>query len=307
MRTLALLVAGMTAWTGLRAAESSAQARALLAPKVIEAALDAGSPWRAPEKEAVERLVAELKRDLAGGGFLISPIGPWVVATDLEAEDAQLFLDSTIQVYAAGLQRQLFKTFRAKPVKVYLFKDAESYTDWNLRLFKERPGTPYGYYSRKHNAMVMNIGTGGGTLLHEMVHAMAEADWPDLPAWLNEGLGSLYEASQKVPSGRIMGVTNWRLRGLLRDLEDGKQTKLAELLKMDAASFYGARSGANYATARYLMQYLQQQAQLEAFYARLRDGQDPDAAASLRAVFENKFTLDELEAKLFAWVKTLRL
>jgi len=62
-------------------------------------------------------------------------------------------------------------------------------------LLGEHPTTPYGYYSRNKKALVMNIGTGGGTLLHEMVHAMAEADFEDIPSWLNEGLGSLYEAS----------------------------------------------------------------------------------------------------------------
>ena len=44
-----------------------------------------------------------------------------------------------------------------------------------------------------------------------MVHAMAESDYPDIPAWLNEGLGSLYEACSWNKEGRAIGVTNWRL------------------------------------------------------------------------------------------------
>ena len=41
---------------------------------------------------------------------------------------------------------------------------------------------------------IMNIATGGGTLVHEIVHPYVEANFPGCPAWFNEGLGSLYEA-----------------------------------------------------------------------------------------------------------------
>jgi len=155
--------------------------------------------------------------------------------------------------------------------------------------------------------MVMNIGTGGGTLLHEMVHAMAEADWPRIPAWLNEGLGSLFEAADRDGSGRAIGITNWRLPGLQQALLAGKAPRLDELLRMTDAQFYDeARSGVNYAAVRYLMQYLQQQRKLESFYARVRDGNDADAVASLLAVFDNKLTLDQIEQSWREWVKQLR-
>ena len=35
----------------------------------------------------------------------------------------------------------------------------------------------------------MNISTGGGTLVHEIVHPFIEANFPACPPWLNEGLG----------------------------------------------------------------------------------------------------------------------
>ena len=41
----------------------------------------------------------------------------------------------------------------------------------------------------------MNIATGGGTLVHEIVHPFVEANFPGCPTWFNEGLGSLYEQS----------------------------------------------------------------------------------------------------------------
>jgi hypothetical protein len=264
-------------------------------------------PWPVPDAKKVEALEKELKDQLPKDDFVVLTVGPWVIGTDLSEAEAKRFAASTIAVYAARIQKQLFtKSPRSEPVKVYLFKDSDSYTVWNVKLFKERPSTPYGYYSRARRALVMNIGTGGGTLLHEMAHAMAEADFEKIPAWLNEGLGSLFEASMD-KNGKVVGFTNWRLTGLQRDLEKGTATKLKDLVSLSDTEFYGERSGSNYAASRYLMQYLQDNGKLEAFYERVRDGKDETPAASLCKVFDGKKTVDQIEADCFAWVKTLRL
>ena len=119
--------------------------------------------------------------------------------------------------------------------------------------------------------------------------------WPrptflKFPAWLNEGLGSLFEASDRADDDKVIGITNWRLEGLQRDLKQNTATKFGDLLGMEDGVFYGERSGANYAASRYLMQWLQEQGKLESFYTRIRDKKDKDAAASLLAVFDNKKT-----------------
>ena len=263
------------------------------------------SPWPEPDPKAVAKLKEELRAQL-DATFQIIQVGPWVVATDLSAAEAPRFTKYTMASYAAAIQRQLFTAHpRSEPVKVYLFGDKGSYEAWNQKLFGEKPDTPYGYFSRQRNAMVMNIGTGGGTLLHEMVHAMAEPDFPEIPAWLNEGLGSLFEqASQR--GRKVIGITNWRLAGLQESLNKGTATKVKDLLAMSDAVFYGARSGQNYAAARYLMQYLQEQGKLEEFYTRIRDKQDADALTTLRAVCGNKQTVEQIEQAVYAWVKTLR-
>ena len=263
-------------------------------------------PWPEPDAAAVEKLTAELREQLPAETFSITRVGPWIVATDLSKDRVPRYANDTIAKYAGDIQRQLFtKTPRSEPVKVMLFKDRLSYEMWNKKLFNEKPSTPYGYYSRQRKALVMNIGTGGGTLLHEMVHAMAEADFPEIPAWLNEGLGSLFEASDRADNGRVIGVTNWRLEGLQRDLKQNTATKFSDLLGMEDNIFYGQRSGANYAASRYLMQWLQEQGKLETFYTRIRDKKDASAANSLLAVFDNKKTVEEVQNACYAWVKTL--
>ena len=263
-------------------------------------------PWPEPKAAAVKELHDELLAELPRDQFHIVRIGPWLVATDMDKRNLQGFLDSTIKFYAARIQRQLFDKPLGEPVKVYLFKNRASYEKWTMKLFGEKPTTPYGWFSRRHRGMYMNIATGGGTLLHEMTHAMTEADWPGIPAWMNEGLGSLFEASSRTREGRVIGITNWRLAGLQKELKAGTAPKFSDLLKMDDNQFYGAASGDNYASARYLMQYLQSKGQLETFYKRVRDKKDKDAFASLRHVFGNKLTVDQIEKACYDWVKTLR-
>ena len=49
----------------------------------------------------------------------------------------------------------------------------------------------------------MNISTGGGTLVHEIVHPFIQSNFPNCPSWFNEGLGSLYEQCRE-RNGKIV-------------------------------------------------------------------------------------------------------
>jgi len=261
-------------------------------------------PWPAPVTSEVEQLVAELKKDLPE--YSIHKVGPWVIATNLSDAKSTRFLEGTIATYAAQIQRQIFKKFpRKTPVKVLLFKDRLSYESGCKKLFGQVPDTPYGFYSRQYNSMAMNIATGGGTLLHEMVHAMAESDFPRIPAWLNEGIGSLFEASDMREDGSIVGIKNWRMGELLPAINSKSATPLSELLAMSDERFYGDRSSLNYAVARYFMQYLQEHGKLEGFYARFRDCPEETATKSLLGMYGNAKTVEEIETEYHAWVKQL--
>jgi tetratricopeptide (TPR) repeat protein len=68
-----------------------------------------------------------------------------------------------------------------------------------------------GYYNPGDNLIMATGGAAGyGTLLHEMIHALMAADFPEAPAWLNEGLASLYERSYW-SSSRLNALPNWRM------------------------------------------------------------------------------------------------
>lgn len=182
---------------------------------------------------------------------------------------------STVRWAADQLERDFFAKRPGRILDVYLFDDAASYERGVLALTGERPTTPYGFYSRANNGLFMNIATGGGTLVHELVHPYVEADFTDAPAWLNEGLGSLFEQSAD-KGGHIVGLTNWRLSGLQERIGEGGLPTFEQLARLDDNAFYGAGSGTHYAMARYLMYYLQEQGKLVAFYKQFRAARDRD-------------------------------
>ena len=163
------------------------------------------------------------------------------------------------------LKRDYFTKDPLEILDVWLFKDSESYQKHRNALFGPGPDTPYGYYSAQHKALVMNISTGGGTLVHEIVHPFVEANFPDCPAWFNEGLGSLYEQSGE-RDGHIIGYTNWRLPGLQRAIREGRVRPFRELTALNATDFYTKETGTNYAQARYLCYYQQERGLLTRFY-----------------------------------------
>src|SRR5204863_118348 len=128
---------------------------------------------------------------------------------------------NTIAWASSRLKQEFFSRAPEQIVDVWLFKDDASYRKHARQLFGDSPTTPFGYYSHEHHALVMNISTGTGTLVHEMVHAFMPANFPGCPAWFNEGLASLYEQCGE-KSGRIVGFPNWRLPKLQEAIRSGK-------------------------------------------------------------------------------------
>ncbi len=90
----------------------------------------------------------------------------------------------------------------------------------------------------------MNISTGGGTLVHEMVHAFMHGNVPSCPVWINEGLASLFEQCA-LRDGHIIGRVNWRLTGLKEALAADEAPAWAHLAVMTDREFYQVGTAAN--------------------------------------------------------------
>ena len=247
------------------------------------------SDWRAPAAEF---------------SFVIQR--PFVVIGDETKQAVQERAEGTVKWAVDRLKQDFFANDPKEILDIWLFKDAASYEKHARLLFGETPTTPYGYYSSAHQALIMNIETGGGTLVHEIVHPFMEANFPACPPWLNEGMGSLYEQCGDA-GGHIHGFTNWRLPGLQRAIRSKEVPSFKDLTAMDASAFYNEDKGVNYAQARYLCYYLQEQGLLVKFYQEFhaRQKEDPGGYQTLQKILAEA-DMDAFKTKWEKYVLGLR-
>ncbi len=250
--------------------------------------------------------VAELRKKLPSGDFTVVVTPPFVVIGDEPPADVRRRAEDTVKWAVTKLKKAYFARDPKEILDIWLFKDKESYENNAKKLFGKTPDTPYGYFSEQDKALVMNIATGGGTLVHEIVHPFVAANFPHCPAWFNEGLGSLYEQSGEV-KGEIHGFPNWRLPGLQKAIRKGKLPSFEALCGTTDTEFYGKDRGTNYAQARYLCYYLQQEGLLRSYYRKfLADREnDPTGYKTLKAVLRRD-DVDEFQKEWEAFVLKLR-
>ena len=201
-------------------------------------------------------------------GFTVVEQPPFVVVSDQPASELALNVNG-VRWAVERLKGDFFTKDPDEIIDIWLFRDKTSYEHNTWQLFQDRPTTPYGYYSRQYHALLMNIATGGGTLVHEIVHPFMRANFPACPTWFDEGLASLFEQSTD-RRGHIVGLVNWRLKGLQRVIRAKTILSFQKLTSLSAAEFYGREGNPDYSQyygqARYLCYYLQEHDLLVRFY-----------------------------------------
>lgn len=238
--------------------------------------------------------------------FTIAIEKPFVVIGDERPATVRYRSKQTVKWFVDRIRGLYFDEDPSTIYDIWLFKDAESYRKHARELFNDTPDTPFGYCSDSHRALIMNIATGGGTLCHEIVHAFIASNFPGCPAWFNEGLASLYEQCG-LKGGRLVGLTNWRLAGLQKEIRAGTLPSFRELLSTTTHQFYNAARGNNYAQARYLCYYLQERNLLVKFYNSYRRDfkKDPSGYNALkRALREDD--IEKFQEDWEQWVLKLR-
>lgn len=232
--------------------------------------------------------VHERKSDF-GPSFTVLAVPPFVVIGDGPRAWVEQDADEVVNVAAKLLKARFFRRDPAQIIDIVMLQTDTSY-DAYAGSIVGAPSTPYGYYSPCRKALYVNMSLGNGTLIHEMVHAFMEANFPASPVWFNEGLGSLYEHTD-LDSGDLRGRINWRLPGLKRAIKQGKTIPLDELLAKGRLAFYAEKnSGLHYAMARYLLFYLQEKGLLETYYHQFVANQekDPTGITTLASVLGEK-------------------
>ncbi len=251
-----------------------------------------------------ESKIAELKNSLSND-FIIQKKSYFVIASNLSESETEKIVNNTIDRAVECFYNDFFTARPADVTTIFLFKDDATYRYWAKKLYDDTDLSRFGYYKPNSKVMLMNISTGTGTLVHEMTHALVRYDFPDIPSWFNEGLGSLYERCS-LNNGSILGYVNWRLPDLQEAIHDNSYTNLDKLVATNEDEFYGNRSGFNYAQARYLCMYMQEKGVLKNFYKTFRDNyaEDNTGKKFLEKIFSK--SLEEIDLNYVSWVKSLK-
>ncbi len=138
--------------------------------------------------DRVQARVTALRDEYGKKGFHVVAAHPWVVIGDEAPEMVERRAEGTVAWATERLQAAYFDKDPSELVEVWLFADSKSYYRHAKTIFGDEPDTPFGYYTYEHEALIMNIASGGGTLVHEMVHPLMRSNFPTCPSWFNEGL-----------------------------------------------------------------------------------------------------------------------
>lgn len=259
-----------TRWTTIR---MRLEAKEVIAPPLQQEIEDA---------EYAQRIM-EVRERLHGERAAISVERPFVLIDDGDDADVRSHRERVHRTIEL-LKKDFFAKAPSEIVDVWIFKNEKSYRRHSKSLFDDEPDTPYGYYSSEDHALVMNIGPGYGTLTHELVHPFVHASFPACPPWINEGLASLYERPAE-RDGHLIGLVNWRLRGLKQAIARGALPTIEALAAMDEKKFYDDDSATNYAFARYLLFTLQERGDLLRFMREVQAStRDRTGFTTLKAV-----------------------
>ena len=131
------------------------------------------------------RHILHLKANKLPAGFSVLVQPPFVVIGDEPLDKLRTYSTMTVKWAVEKLKQDFFKKDPKDILDIWLFRDETSYEKYTAAIFGDNPETPYGYYSPTHKALIMNIATGGGTLVHEIVHPFMAANFPECPPWFN--------------------------------------------------------------------------------------------------------------------------
>jgi len=233
---------------------------------------------------------------------------PFVLLGDFTPDELEEWSDKLLLPASQAIRDRFRMRQPDRPILVFLFRDEVSYVQAAQDLFRDRDPPLFGYYRPLDRALVLNLETGGGTLLHELTHALMAFDFPQAPTWFQEGLAALHEQCRfrRAADGTLWleGLPNWR-GAVLREAERTMRwPALADLLS--EPEFHRVREAENYALARVLCLSLQHRGQLVDFYQRFRaqHSQDQQGIQTLQEFFPGQ-SFAEIDRGLQVWFATL--
>ncbi|NQV24597.1 MAG: hypothetical protein HQ518_09540 [Rhodopirellula sp.] len=230
---------------------------------------------------------------------------PFVIGGNLSEAELDRYYSETVLPTKRALDLTYFDNPPDEPLTLLLYSNERTYREASWKFDRRDTANYYGYYIRTDRRIVVNVGTGDGTLAHELTHALGHVDFPDMPEWFDEGLASLYEEADFSDDGlRLNGLSNWRLNHLLNAMQKRRLGTLESLIS--SREIREERQAVEYAHARYFCLYLQERGLLPFFYRKFRDraGSDPSGLRTLCEILGTE-NLDPIDRNFRQWVIAL--
>lgn len=190
----------------------------------------------------------------------------WVVAVD-SGKSAERHYVEGVRDFHAFFTRHLFGDLPPDTQFLVVVGDyPEALLEFTRTLYPDSAFTsraPFmGYYNRRDNLLLATVYGGYGTLLHEMMHGLVSADFPEAPGWLDEGLATLYDRTQW-RGNRLVPLPNWRLDNVSND-------DFHDLAFFMRFAGNPPLDSTDLAALRMLYMYLDETEQLRQFYERVK-------------------------------------
>lgn len=231
---------------------------------------DSDSRLRQSCENVAQEMIAQLDD---GHAVLIRP--PYVLAGDMSEGVLERLHREVVLPTERALKVAFFDAEPTEPITIVAFAKEPGFREFARRVDRRGADSYYGYYLRNHRRLVVNLATGAGTLAHELTHALAHFDFPNMPEWFDEGLASVFEQSEFKEAGhRLSGTDNWRVHQVLRAIHDNQLRSTGDLVQ--GRSVRANNEAIDYAHSRYICLFLQEQQLLEPFYRKLRSRSEID-------------------------------
>lgn len=201
---------------------------------------------------------------------------PFVLAGDIPTDVLDDQYRETVMPVVRALSYSYFDAELDAPISLVFCSNEQRFHEWAGELDGRAAAEYHGYFQRSDRRAMINAATGSGTLAHELTHALAQFDFPEMPVWFDEGLASLHEQSEFSDDElRLVGLQNWRVYYLAEALANDRLQPLSALLTSPLNR--DEQQAIDYAQARYLCLYLQERGLLAAYYRKLRGAVTRDA------------------------------
>ncbi len=180
------------------------------------------------------------------------------------------------------------------------------------------PNENYGYSSINDlSVLAATSEIGTGTLRHELFHIIVRGDIGDIPAWLDEGIATLYEQSHWQHDTLLCDKIFWRNQVLKESLAElqlyMKLPDLRKLINYSWTEFEGSDNGdickayVNYALAKHFVLYLEKTGRLKSVLNAYKNKRSNDKTISIKTndrVLEEACgtSIDSLETDFDKWL-----